>query len=338
MQNNSKKTIVLFIILVVIIGVQFWVSNLNKRADVGNEVVSNTTHEIKGNLNQVNIGEYVDSQYGFSIKHPVATEALKDTYFCDEKKCEHEDFVTFTIKNKEGVMPHALEVARINILKKNTENTISKLSTSFKNKETVSLGGNIFTKGTVSVDGGYTDYLTESNGYIFEIIFYKDKDGKEYSSYPDLSSLNFTKSNDVVLKEYKNDQLGISFKYPVSCGDISLESQKGKIGFLFYENFKVSDECILSGLYAKTISYIPVDGETSACLPEKFDDKYSNYSTPTPDSVKIKIYDPEIFSTNDCNPTLGEIDATVNLKNSSFVLRGKKSYSFLTILDSLKVY
>ena len=227
MQNNSKKTIVLFIIFVIIIGVQFWVSNLNKRADVGSGVVSNTTHEIKGNLNQVNISEYVDSQYGFSIKHPVATEALKDTYFCDAKNCEHEDFVTFTIKNKEGVMPHTLEVARINILKKNTENTISKLSTSFKNKETVSLGGNIFTKGTVSVDGGYTDYLTESNGYIFEIIFYKDKDGKEYSLYPDLSSLNFTKSNDVVLKEYKNDEF--SFLYNANASLIEDFNKSGKL-------------------------------------------------------------------------------------------------------------
>ena len=136
-------------------------------------------------------------------------------------------------------------------------------------------------------------------------------------------------------KEYKNDELGISFNYPAECVGLILEINKGKTGMLLYRNFESNTGCPLRGLYMKTSDYVPLEGEMGACLPEKFNEKKSNYESTN--GVKFMVYEAPIYSINDCT-SIEYTDATINLKNGPFVFRGEKSYDFLKILHSVKIY
>ncbi len=131
------------------------------------------------------------------------------------------------------------------------------------------------------------------------------------------------------LKEYKNDELGISFHYPASCGEFRSNSMNG----IFQASVDQSGVCPF--IYIFAVSKDAVDEVQECGFPEPIKDSDKNYKNKNGvDMAIIEGYG------ESCFPIEGESAALINLSHAFWVVMidGQTSSTFMEVLDSVRVY
>ncbi|MFA6397904.1 MAG: hypothetical protein WDK96_03640 [Candidatus Paceibacterota bacterium] len=154
------------------------------------------------------------------------------------------------------------------------------------------------------------------------------------------------KSNNVseVLREYKNDEIGLSFSYPASCGEIKTGSKKDSLFFSAGpENTK---DCPIVGLYGAYPDFIDEVGECPVFMDFierniKYDEGVNIDYFINENGVHLLLEKNYSDISPVCLPDFGGMSARINLKHTMHGIKlvGDMSANFLYgILNSIKTY
>jgi len=135
-------------------------------------------------------------------------------------------------------------------------------------------------------------------------------------------------------KEYKNDELGISFNYPSSCGNMKIvETETDKEHVLIIPTN--IENCPIESI-GGTSDKFRLEDITECPWPKKLQYNENNFESES--GIPILISLPEGHT---CEDDIGTIHALVNLKHNlssgSFIGRPISS-EFIEMLSSVKVY
>lgn len=147
------------------------------------------------------------------------------------------------------------------------------------------------------------------------------------------------------LKEYKNDELGISFMYPEICGEMKIRQDQYTISIVPTTNL---DYCSIKHIEVSIKeydqNYEDEEGFESCGQPGRFDENnipdmnglYFDYTR----SGVIYTYIFSLGYPDVCGPIFGEMYATFNLKHGgeAIGITGSISESFRKVLTSFNVY
>ncbi len=152
----------------------------------------------------------------------------------------------------------------------------------------------------------------------------------------------FPETNDVVaqtpqvadsnLKEYKNNELGFSFFYPIACGEIRANSSSQ-----VFQGGPVNQEvCPFNYIFGVFGDITAEDVDGAECpFPGVLDESGANFKSNFGVSMFVEEGRGDI-----CLPLEGERSAEFNLKHDvrSLLMTGQPTSEFMEILSSMKVY